>query len=664
ISEELLKADASLIYTVAYNSNQVIDIRAHNISQEYTQCLLQGQSDLPGAQAMEQLKPVWIADTGDEPDAGEWMSLLADEQIRSLFILPISLDAVPTGSLLLGYKQPQFFDENRLQLGMTLAQTLAIIIQNARLYQAERHQYKLAEALTRAAASLNSTLDLEAVFDEILKQILQVVPCQGANIMMIADDLTTYVHRHSGYEEIPGYNEVIQSIRIPTSTPNIKTVLKGDPVLITDTHKDPDWVVFPEVEWIKSCVGIPLKINQEVVGLLSVDSSIPGFFTEETVYRLQTFANHAAIAIRNANLYQQLQDHAADLETRVQKRTSELWAAKEHIEGILASVPDAVFVLDANQELVQVNHAGKWLLDQAKKSNQDLFDSTFLYPSRSTNLPEVHPLLELGDRAYQARASEIVLDENQPTGQVVVFRDVTRFRELDQLKTQFISDVSHELRTPLTNLTLYLGFLENDQVYINQRTYLDILKRETTRLTHLIEDLLAFSRIQVSKIGGEIQPVRINQIVDQLVIDRAFLAAQKDIRLASKSLSDLPLAMADANWLSQSLSNLLTNAINYTPPGGKVSLQTKVKARNQQNWIVIEVIDNGVGIDPDEAPYIFDRFYRGSASNKTGAVGTGLGLAISNELVKRMGGEISFESTLDEGSIFSIYLRPVIHAML
>jgi PAS domain S-box-containing protein len=836
ITEELLNSSASLIYTVDPDTKHVSDVLAHNLPDDCSQRFVQDGSNLSGTTALATLKPVYIPDTRTDPTYGEGVSFMTDANVRSLLIFPIVFHNSPIGIMAVCHEQPQHYDENHIQLGKTLAQTLAIIIQNARLYeysrrrvdemealvmastalsttldykkvlqviteqltktldiqacaisdydselnaiklivellpddwendkdwnqpyfldeypltkeilennipcqlridnpeldqaerdfmldaginfllmlplvtqdqtiglielmderedrfisdsqmmliqalasqaaisiqnarlyQAERHQHQLAEALIQAASSLNSTLNLEEVFDEILKQVMQVVDCKAANFMMVADGYG-YVRRYRGYDEIPGYLDIIKSIRIPTSTPNLSTMLNGEMNLVSDTYQDPSWIVYPGAEWIKSYIGIPLKIDQEVVGFLNVDSDIPGFFAEDAVRRLLTFADHAAIALKNADLYQQLHEYAAELETRVQTRTAELKAAKEHIEGILSSVPDAVFVLDQDHNLIQSNQAGKLMLEQAKKGNQDLFSPEFLASVKDPKILEMQNLTEVDEFAYQARASDIYLEEGQLAGQVIVFRDVTRFKELDLLKSQFISDVSHELRTPLTNLTLYLGLFENDQVHGKQRTYLDILKRETERLTHLIEDLLTFSRIQLSQIDEKIQPLDINQIVHQLTIDRAFWAAKRDIRLTYRPLNDLPAAMANANGLSQVLSNLLTNAINYTPAGGRVILETDVKARKKQNWVVISVIDNGTGITDDEIPFIFDRFFRGSASHVTGAEGTGLGLAISKELVTRMGGEITFESSLGEGSSFHVWLRPPGSAML
>jgi PAS domain S-box-containing protein len=601
----------------------------------------------------------------DDPDIDQSeYDFMIQSDINYLLILPLVTQEGTIGLIeLMDNRIDKTVPESQMVLIRILANQAAIAIQNARLYQAEQHQRQLAEALIQAAGSLNSTLDLEEVFDIILDQVMLVVPCQAANIMMVTNGYG-YVHRFRGYKRYKDYTKTIKSIRIPISNPNIQTMLNGDFVLVSDTHNTSTWEIYSGSEWIKSYVGIPLKIEQDVVGFLNVNSDIPGFFTEETAHQLQTFADHAAIAYRNADLYQQLQDYASELEIRVQNRTAELKAAKEHLEGILTSVPDAVFVLNQNDDLIQSNDAGDFLLNSAKSTNKELLSKEFLSSIKETSTPDLQNLLEVDGRSYQALASDIQFDEEQPSGHVIIFRDVTHFKELDQLKSQFVSDVSHELRTPLTNMTLYLEFLETDQISSIQQTYLDILKRETKRLTNLIEDLLTFSRLQVGKISGDIQQLDVNQIVEQMTVDRAYLAAKHEIQLEYVPLVQLPPAMGDENWLSQSLANLLTNAINYTPAKGKVILQTNVKGKQQHNWVVIEVIDNGVGIAETEIPHIFDRFYRGAASQVTGAEGTGLGLAISKELLTRMGGDITVESKLGKGSTFTIWLRPAVTTVL
>jgi signal transduction histidine kinase len=216
-------------------------------------------------------------------------------------------------------------------------------------------------------------------------------------------------------------------------------------------------------------------------------------------------------------------------------------------------------------------------------------------------------------------------------------------------------------------MTLYLSLLETLDTGQNpekQQTYLDILQRETERLTQLIEDLLTISRIESGKVGLQLQPVDVNTVIEEIVQDREFVATQRELKLEHSLLETLPPALMDKNLLIQAVSNLLTNAINFTHPGGNIVLKTNSQIENKRNWVTIQVSDDGIGIQPDEIKFIFERFFRGQASRDLRIEGTGLGLSISREIVIRMGGKITVESTPDQGSTFTIWLRPAITAVL
>jgi signal transduction histidine kinase len=240
---------------------------------------------------------------------------------------------------------------------------------------------------------------------------------------------------------------------------------------------------------------------------------------------------------------------------------------------------------------------------------------------------------------------------------VVIFRDVTRFHELDEMKNQFVSDVSHELRTPLTNLNLYLDLLHKVTDPEKTKRYLATLRRETQRLTELIEDLLTISRLEAGRMEFDIEPVDVNRIVAELAVDRMQMAAQQELTLTYSIQPELPLARADFRLITQVLSNLLTNALNYTPPKESIHVETGLQEWEGESWITICVKDTGLGIAPDEMEYLFTRFFRGSASQATNAPGTGLGLAISQEIIDRLDGRITVESQLHQGSTFTVWLK-------
>lgn len=830
-SEELLQSWASAIYLIQPNG-KVTDFYPHNLSDEYVRRIASSYSSLPGETLWQTRQPVIVEDVLNNPVYAERIHFMTEYGIRALIIFPVLYHDQLLGALTVYHDHVHTFHEDEIQLGLTLAYTLAIAIQNARLYEGEHSQRQFAEALSQAAASFNRFLNPDEVLDQILEQTMGVVGCKSTNIMLLKEDYA-YMVRQRGYENIPEHTLMNTSYHFPLTSPTLKTMLTtGQPILIPDTAQDPRWVALTGTEWIRSYLGAPLRVAGTLVGFLNVDSDQPNFFREETTLRLQALADHAAIAIynaqlyadsqrqaaelsaliqaaanfttsldvdkvltllseqmaslvgvegcaisdydpikqsvnllayhfdeciqfneqwnepyflanypltrkvleegkviqlhlddadidpaeaavmrstristllmlplvvrdqaiglaeletidpkrvftqreialletlatnaanaiQNARLYTQLQKYATGLEDRVKERTTELQAAKERIESILASVPDAVFVLDEQNRPIHANQAGEQLLDQAVKAKLNLFSTDFLTSLKQGKLPAEKAILELQGQVYQAQVSPILVDLKH-TGLVVVFRDVTRFHELDQMKTRFVSDVSHELRTPLTNLMLYLDLLSALDDPRRGQGYIATLQRETKRLGFLIDDLLTISRLEAGRVDISIKPTNVNHLLADLVSDRVMLASSRQLTLSFEPDESLPPAMIDTSLLNQAVSNLLTNAINYTPSGGKITLSTSMHQEDGSPWVAIEVADSGVGIPTEELPLIFDRFYRGSASRQTGAPGTGLGLAIAREIALRMDGKITVSSQADHGSKFTLWLKAVL----
>ncbi|CAG1773079.1 partial two-component system, OmpR family, phosphate regulon sensor histidine kinase PhoR, partial [uncultured bacterium] len=246
-----------------------------------------------------------------------------------------------------------------------------------------------------------------------------------------------------------------------------------------------------------------------------------------------------------------------------------------------------------------------------------------------------------------------------PAGQIVgyvgVQRDITRQKELDHLKDQFVSNVSHELRTPLTNILLHLSLLERGKPD-RRDGYLRTLRRETERLRKLIEDLLDLSRLDRNVAPIELVPVDLNRLLDHLVTDRVVLAEQRGLTLTYEHTPDLPLVLTDALKLIQVASNLMTNALNYTPAGGVITVRADQRPDGARNMVIFIVRDTGPGISAQDMPHLFERFYRGAAGRQASAPGTGLGLAISQEIMDRLGGRITVESEVGRGAAFTVWL--------
>ena len=230
---------------------------------------------------------------------------------------------------------------------------------------------------------------------------------------------------------------------------------------------------------------------------------------------------------------------------------------------------------------------------------------------------------------------------------------------LSRVKNEFISNVSHELRTPITNLKLYHKLLTRNPV--NQETYMSVLDRETERLRLLVESLLSLSRLEQDAVRLNLVACDLNALAEIYVDDRRTLAAERNLTLLCKPASPLPPSWADDDQIGQALSVLLTNALNYTPPGGAVIVATHQREVEEKSWVGISVSDNGPGVGSDEQPRLFERFFRGRAALDSGEPGTGLGLAIAHEIVKRHGGSIEAESegVPGKGVTFTIWLPAI-----
>jgi PAS domain S-box-containing protein len=227
----------------------------------------------------------------------------------------------------------------------------------------------------------------------------------------------------------------------------------------------------------------------------------------------------------------------------------------------------------------------------------------------------------------------------------------------DQLKSEFVANINHELRTPLTNLVLYHQMLRtHPSVKTDER--LDVVGRELQRLRTLIEELLNLSRLDLGQVTFHPIPHNLNKLIRTLVNDRRALAEERGLTFTTELHPTLPSVWLDEAMIAQAVSNLLTNAMNYTPPGGRVEIRTKVMDDpSGKLWVVISVQDTGPGINEADLPRIFERFYRGKAGHESGAPGTGLGLAIVKQVVEKHHGRIEVGNGADgHGAVISVWL--------
>ncbi len=349
-----------------------------------------------------------------------------------------------------------------------------------------------------------------------------------------------------------------------------------------------------------------------------------------------------------------------------------LRAERDRLNAILTNIADAVMVTDAEGNIEYVNPAWEHLTGytspEAIVENPSFLRSGYhppnIYDQIQATISSGHTWRgELvnkrhDDSTYDAAVSvtPVTDSENNVVNFVSVQHDISPLKEVDRLKSKFVSDVSHELRTPLTNIRLYVDLLSATEDQEKAKRYLQTLVREGERLTHLINDLLSLSHLDTSDTAFDHKPVDLNRVLQALVEDRQTMAADRGILLTIEGDPTLPLLMGDEAMLTQLFTNLLSNAISFTSDGGRITLQTSCEQNEAGEWIRADVTDTGYGIPKEEQPLIFDRFFRGQVSHTLGTPGTGLGLAISREIAARHGGTITVESQPGVGSRFSVWL--------
>ena len=379
--------------------------------------------------------------------------------------------------------------------------------------------------------------------------------------------------------------------------------------------------------------------------------------------QLRIIVNRAAEKIR-------LKKEAQQLALEQRRTLSDLTTEQSRIRTVIESLPNGVVVTNNDGQVALMNPAFRQVMgiDSDFEFGQPI-DAYIQDPDLCSLIMDISrgkyidyediPSYEftLNDETYlMAEAQPVIGSKNQCLGAVVNLVDITSMKVLDRMKSEFVAKVSHELRSPLSTIHEQLAVVLNDMVEVapkDDRNILARAKEKTHGLISLIGDLLDLSRIEEGVICTEPQPVKIDQLLESIVQFLQAKAESKDQSLKLESpANDLPPIQADPLALESIFGNLITNAINYTPEGGEITVQIDMAGINLR----VKVKDNGFGIEEKYLDTIFQRFYRVKNEKTRFITGTGLGLPIVKELVTTLNGFIDVESVPGKGSVFTVLL--------
>ncbi len=571
-----------------------------------------------------------------------------EESLYNLAVIPLSAKGRILGTLLILDQAPQSFTQRDLNLLVTIGQQVGVAVENIRLYEQALARERRLRALHDTALGLSSTLQVPRLLRQVLEAAVADLHAEGGVLWLLGRDAQE-IHPDL-VTGLPA--ERFAPERLEKTRKVAEWVIQHrQPLLADDVRRAPCWEGNPPPEERGAVLAVLLQGKAGIIGVLEARSRSRTFTHEDQSF-LSILANIAAVALENAHLYEAVKQYAISLEERVAERTAELQRQKERIEAILHSVADGVVVTDRAGNLVRANPAAERLLSSARAEGTDLV--AFIRDlALGFRPPTAQSTVVIAGRTYQAQAAPVRGETEGDLGAVVVLRDVTYFKELDQLKSEFVSNVSHELRTPLANLKLYLTLLEKGRPE-RRATHLRVLNQEVRRLETLIEDILDLSRLETRGEQAERIPLQMDEIVQQVVQSLAPQATSRNVNLSFEP-SPVPPVKANRDQIIQLVTNLVANAINYTEAGGKIVLTLGVMVREGKRWVALAVKDTGVGIAPSELPHIFDRFYRGERQRHM-APGTGLGLAIVKEILDLHQGWIDVKSHPGMGSTFTVGL--------
>lgn len=496
--------------------------------------------------------------------------------------------------------------------------------------------------LLEIARAISQELDLDKLLERILTITAEMLAGQAALIMLRSEE---------------GGWVVAASHGIP---PALLRYL--DPLLAeVPDHEDPAKFEIPEINrllqriarratlGLLTGIGLPLIVRQRVIGVIFVFRGYAGVFSRNDLNLLQSFADQAAIAVHNAQLYSQVHQE------------------KQRISALLDSIADGILILSPERDIERASPSFarmygapveqiqgrshdeviEWsrldhgmTLTEAEAGGWPLTTTATFYAEGDLERPGMLPL------PAGITYAPLFSRENHLLHIIATVRDISHFREAEELKSTFISVISHELRTPVALIKGYVSTLRREDASWDPEVIGDSLKvieEESDRLTYLIDNLLDASRLQAGGLALNQADVALDALAERMV-DR--FRTQTDSHTFSLEFPEgFPIILGDEDRLTQVLTNLLSNAIKYSPDGGEI----RIRGQLAEDYVIVCIRDEGPGFAPQDVPHVFDRFYRANEATRT-TQGAGLGLYLARAVIEAHGGRIWIDPKPERGA--------------
>ena len=489
--------------------------------------------------------------------------------------------------------------------------------------------------LLRVSQAVSSNLDLHQGIPTILDGALQATEARYARLILL--------NNQGVPEEVIAQGESDGYRITSVDRAMVRLGQEDKPIAIKDVAQAKD-IIEPDLvdPNTRALIAVPMHSKDHHVGVMWLGYGEVHQFSTTEIDFLSTLASQAAVAVENAQLFQAAEGGRRRL-AAILESTSDVVIVTDHAERVLLLNPAAAeaFGVDSQAvsglpitEVIQEDKVIR-LLTEPMKDGMPLTDEI--------PLPD--------DRTLYASASLIVSSDGQ-IGRVAVLRDITYLKELDQMKSDFVTTVSHDLRAPLTFMRGYATMIPMvDKVSTKQHMYVEKIMTGIEQMTELIDDLLDLGRIEAG-VGLMHEPCRLDEIIATLVDSVRPQAVAKGLIMEPGPREDVTIVVGDAALLRQAISNLIENAVKYTPKGGTLTVGWETRG----DRVLVSVADNGIGIAKADQVRLFEKFYRIKRRDTIKIKGSGLGLAIVKSIAEQHNGRVWVESELEQGSTFYIEL--------
>lgn len=422
----------------------------------------------------------------------------------------------------------------------------------------------------------------------------------------------------------------------------LKLAQSQEKIILPNMARTREFDLDPSMPQPLALLAVALRHENRYYGVVWAGYEQPRKFSDADVRFVTTLAGQAALAVANAHLFLNVE------------------ASRKQLEAILNSTPDPVIVTDRRNRLLLANRAAASALGPAVDDTQSGMETEkviklkpLLSLLQTATTEQRTTEITLADkRTYLATASPVTM-EGMQIGRVCIMRDVTHFKELDSMKSEFVATVSHDLRSPLTLMRGYATMLDTvGELNEQQQGYVKKIISGVENMSRLVNNLLDLGRIEFG-VGLQVENVTVLDIIERVTSALQLQALQKNIAMSVELPKDMPHAVeADQALLHQAMYNLVENAIKYTPEHGRVVIRTL----SQPEYLIFAIEDSGLGIATDDLPRLFEKFYRGKQREARSQPGSGLGLAIVHSIAESHRGRVWVDSQVGKGSTFYLQI--------